>query len=237
MEQRRTNTRALVILLALMLTCGILAVVGGYQLLNRPRSLVPTLAFPTDLFPEPTPTIYPSEVTVIEQVQMLGRLETISYHIEKVVTAESGQGPLDFLLGDKLLLIARGTVIAGVDLTQVGPDDVLITDDGTVYFRLPKATVFVATLDNQRTEVYDRRTGLVGMNPQLETAARQQAELLIREAAEEYGVLEKADENARQVMRSLFVALRLEHIIFVDELPTLTPSPTPLPSATPTVTP
>lgn len=237
MEQRRTNTRALVILLALMLTCGVLAVVGGYQLLNRPRSLVPTLVLPTDLFPEPTPTIYPSEVTVIEQVQMLGRLETISYHIEKVVTAETGQGPLGFLLGDKLLLIARGTVIAGVDLTQVGPEDVLITGDGTVYFHLPKATVFMATLDNQRTEVYDRRTGLVGMNPQLETAARQQAELLIREAAEEYGVVEKADENARQVMRSLFVALRLEHVIFVDVLPTLTPSPTPLPSATPTVTP
>ena len=66
MEQRQTKTRALIILLALMLTCGVLAVVGGYQLLNRPRSLVPTLALPADLFPEPTPTIYPSEVTVIE---------------------------------------------------------------------------------------------------------------------------------------------------------------------------
>jgi len=85
----------------------------------------------------------------------------------------------------------------------------------------------MATLDNQRTEIYDRRTGLVGMNPQLETAARQQAELLIKEAAEEDGVLAKADENARQVMRSLLLALRLEHVIFVDELPTLTPSPTP----------
>jgi len=114
-----------------------------------------------------------------------------------------------------------------VDLSQVGPEDVLITDEGTIYFRLPKATVFMATLDNQRTEIYDRRTGLVGMNPQLETAARQQAELLIREAAEEDGVLAKADENARQVMRSLLLALRLEHVIFVDELPTLTPSPTP----------
>lgn len=237
MEQKQTKNRVLIILLALMLVCGVLAVLGGYRLLNRPKSLVPTLVLPAELFPEPTPTIYPSEVTVIEQVQMLGRLETVSYHIEKVVTAESGQGPLSFLLGDKLLLIARGTVIAGVDLTQVGPGDALITDDGTVYFRLPKATVFLATLDNQRTQVYDRRTGLVGMNPELETAARQQAELLIREAAEEDGVLDKADENARQVMRSLFLALRLEHVIFVDELPTLTPSPTPVSTSTPVTTP
>jgi len=128
MEQKGSKTRVLWILLALMLTCGILAVVGGQQLLNRPKSSAPTLGLPTGLIPQPTPTIYPSAVTVIEQVQMLGRLETVSYHIEKVVTAESGQGPLGFLLGDKLLLIARGTVIAGVDLSQVGPEDVLITD-------------------------------------------------------------------------------------------------------------
>jgi len=237
MEQKGSKTRVLWILLALMLICGILAVVGGQQLLNRPKSLAPPLGLPTGLIPQPTPTVYPSAVTVIEQVQMLGRLETVSYHIEKVVTAESGQGPLGFLLGDKLLLIARGTVIAGVDLSQVGPEDVLITDEGTIYFRLPKATVFMATLDNQRTEIYDRRTGLVGMNPQLETAARQQAELLIREAAEEDGVLAKADENARQVMRSLLLALRLEHVIFVDELPTLTPSPTPGITSTPVIMP
>lgn len=230
------DNRAFLLLLILMLGCGIVAVAVGYRLVNRPPSLSPVIPVPAELFPQPTPTIYPSEVTVIEQVQMLGRLETVSYHVEKVVTAESGQGPLGFLLGDKLLLIARGLVIAGVDLRQVGPEDVLTTADGTVYFRLPKAQVFVATLDNQRTQVYDRRTGLIGMNPQLETAARQQAELLILEAAEEYGILEKADENARQVMRSLLKALRFEHVIFVEVLPTLTPTPpmfTPTPVAVP----
>lgn len=231
------QNRVLLLVFILMLICGIIAVAGGYRLVNQSRSPAPLIQIPAELFPQPTPTIYPSEVTVIEQVQMLGRLETVSYHIEKVVTAESGQGPLGFLLGDKLLLIARGMVIAGVDLREVGPGDVLVTEDGTVYFRLPKARVFVATLDNQRTQVYDRRTGLAGMNPQLETAARQQAELLILEAAEEYGLLEKADENARVVMRSLLKALRLEHVIFVDELPTLTPTPTPALTPTPVTAP
>lgn len=113
----------------------------------------------------------------------------------------------------------------------------MITEDGTIYFRLPEATIFMATLDNQRTEIYDRRTGLVGLNPQLETAARQQAELLIREAAEQDGIVEKAEQNARHVMRSLFGALRLEHVIFVDELPTVTPSPIPTITTTPEVAP
>ncbi len=183
--------------------------------------------------PQPTPTLYPSPVTVIEQVQRLSRLETASYHVEKVITAESGQGPLGFLFGDKLLLIAYGEVIAGVDLGSFGPDDVLTTGDGTVYVRMPPAEIFVATLDNQRTYVYDRRTGVAGMNPQLETAARQEAERLILQAALEEGILDEAEEQAREVLRALMLGLGFEHVIFVEALPTPTPMPSPTPTSTP----
>lgn len=236
-EHKDKRRPILGLMLAAMVVCGLLAVAGGQRLFNRSASQTPAFALPVELFPDPTPTIYPSPVTVIEQVQLLGRLESVSYYIEKVVTAESGQGPLSFLLGDRLLLIARGTVIAGVDLSLVGPENVMITEEGTIYFRLPEAIIFIATLDNQRTEIYDRRTGLVGLNEQLETAARQEAELLIRQAAEEDGILEKADQNARRVMRSLFLALRLEQVIFVDEMPTPTPSPAPTITNTPEVAP
>ncbi|MBN1875526.1 MAG: DUF4230 domain-containing protein [Anaerolineae bacterium] len=179
------------------------------------------------LIPQPTPTIYPSAMTVIEGIQSLSRLETASYHIEKVITAESGQGPLGFLFGDKLLLIAYGQVIAGVDLSLLGPESLSTLPDGTVYIRLPQTEVFVAALDNNRTYVYDRRTGMAGLNVQLETAARQEAERLILQAALEEGLLEKADENARSVLRSFVLSLGFEHVIFVEVLPTPAPSPTP----------
>ena len=181
--------------------------------------------------PQVTPTIYPSSATIIEGVQSLSRLETASYHIEKVITAETGQGPLGFLFGDKLLLIAYGEVIAGVDLSQIGPDDLMITSDGTAYIRIPSVEVFVATLDNSRTYVYDRRTGVAGMNPQLESAARQEAENLILQAAIEDGLELKADENARDFLRSFVIGLGVEHVVFVDVLPTLVP--TPMPTMTP----
>ncbi len=189
----------------------------------------PRISLPS--MPQPTPTLYPSPVTVIEQVQRLSRLETASYHVEKVITAESGQGPLGFLFGDKLLLVAYGEVIAGVDLADFGPEDLLITDDGTVYVRMPAAEIFVATLDNQRTYVYDRRTGVAGMNPQLETAARQEAERLILQAALEEGILDEAEDQARDVLRALMMGLGFKHVIFVETLPT----PTPMPSPTPTL--
>ncbi len=191
------------------------------------------ISFPMELIPQPTPTIYPSAVTVIEQVQSLSRLETASYHIEKVLTAETGQGPLGFLFGDKVLLVAYGQVIAGVDLGRLGPEDVLVNGDGTIYLRLPPSEVFVATLDNTRTYVYDRQTGVVGMNPQLETAARQEAEQLILQAALEDGLLDQADKNARDFMRSLLTVMGFKHTIFVEVLPTPTPSPSPTLTLTP----
>src|SRR5689334_13125617 len=50
----------------------------------------------------PTPTIIASPVTVIRQIRSLSRLETVSYQIEKVITAQNGEGPLGFLFEDKL---------------------------------------------------------------------------------------------------------------------------------------
>lgn len=217
----------------LMWVGAVAIVILGVWLFALSRSKSPKAITDSQLlFPQPTPTIYPSAATVIEGVQSLSRLETASYQIEKVITAESGQGPLGFLFGDKLLLIAHGEMIAGVDLSYIGPSDLLTTDDGTVYMHLPPAEVFVATLDNSRTYVYDRRTGVAGMNPQLETAARQEAERLMLQAAIESGLLEMAEDNARNVLRSLVLSVGFKHVIFVKEMPTPTPAPLPTPTVT-----
>jgi hypothetical protein len=178
------------------------------------------------LLPDPTPTIYANEETVIHSVQRLSRLETVSFHIEKVITAETGQGPLGFLFGDRLLLIAYGEVIAGIDLGKVTAENVARTDDGTIYFQLPPVEIFVATLNNERTWVYDRRTGVVGMNPELETEARREAERMILAAALEGGLEADAQANAEDVLRSFLLALGFEEVVFVDVMPTPTPEAT-----------
>ena len=189
------------------------------------------------LIPQPTPTIYPSSVTVIKSVQRLSRLETASYHIEKVITAETGQGPLGFLFGDKLLLIAYGQVIAGVDLSDIGPDAILRTDDGRLYLRLPPPEIFVATLDNERTQVYDRQTGMIGLNQELETEARREAGRLILEAALEQGLEAEAESSAQEFLEIFLLALGFEQVVFVDEMPTPTPRPTLSPEPTETTSP
>jgi len=133
-----------------------------WMLVGRSRPAPDPTPQPIGLFPELTPTIWPDPATLIRQIQSLSRLETASYSIEKVVTAESGQEMFPLLFGDRLLLVAHGQVIAGVDFSQIQAGDISVTEDGGVVIILPPAEVFVATLDNQNTYVYDRETGLVG---------------------------------------------------------------------------
>ncbi|NPV57370.1 MAG: DUF4230 domain-containing protein, partial [Anaerolineae bacterium] len=80
----------------------------------------------------PTPTIVPDPVTIIHEIRSLARLETIQYSIEKIITAEVGQGAFSFLLGDKLLFVGHGTVIAGVDLAKMTSADMYL-EGNTLY--------------------------------------------------------------------------------------------------------
>jgi hypothetical protein len=163
----------------------------------------------------PTPTVIPDPVTIIRQVQSLARLETIQYTVEKVITAEVNQGVLGPLFGDKLLLVAHGNVIAGIDLNEIQSTDLWLEGD-VLKARLPAAEVFSATLDNQQSYIYDRTTGLLTKgDPGLETAARQIAEQEIRKAAETDGILELAQQNAEAYLERLFNTLGCLKVEFV----------------------
>lgn len=170
-------------------------------------------------FLHPTPTILPDPVTIIHRVSALARLETIQYSVEKVITAETGQGPFGFLFGDRLLLVAHGVVIAGVDLAKVQSSDLQVRD-GVLYMHLPEAEVFIATLDNAQTYVYDRDTGVLTKgNINLETLARQAAEVEILEAALQDGILEQARQNAENLLSPLLRDLGFAEVVFIWATP------------------
>lgn len=165
----------------------------------------------------PTPTILPDPVSIIHDVRSLARLETIQYAIEKVVTADSGQQELSMLFGDKLIFVAHGTVIAGIDMTEIDQDDLRL-ENGTLYVSLPEPQIFIATLNNDRSYVYNRDTGLFTKgNIDLETLARQTAEDEIEKAALEDGILDIAQTNAEYYLLRLFQTLGYPQVIFVNE--------------------
>lgn len=162
----------------------------------------------------PTPTIIPDPITIVHQVRSLARLETIQYSVEKIITAESGQGPFGFLFGDRLLFVAHGTVIAGVDLDKLSPDDLRV-ENGVLYVYLPAAEILSYSLDNEKSYNFDRETGAFTRgNPNLETEARQAAEQEILNAALEDGILDQAQVNAEAYMLRLLLNLGFPEVIF-----------------------
>jgi len=162
----------------------------------------------------PTPTIIPDPVTIINQIRPLARLETIQYTLEKVITAEEGQEVIAELFGDRLLLVSHGTVIAGVDLSKLSKEN-LEFKDGILKVEMPEAEIFSATLDNDKTYVYDRDTGLLRKSDRdLETLARQAAEAEILKAAIDDGILNQAAINAQVYMERLLNDLGYRQVIF-----------------------
>lgn len=160
-----------------------------------------------------TPTILANPVTIVRDVQSLSRLETIQYSLEKVITAEVGSGDLSFLFGDKLLFVAHGTVIAGINLENLSEED-LVLRNGTLYVSLPAVEVFIASLDNDKSYVYDRETGLLSKGDfNLETMARQTAEDAILAAALEDGILQHAQVNAENYLVRLFRSLGYPDVV------------------------
>jgi hypothetical protein len=171
----------------------------------------------------PTPTVLPDPATVIHDVRSLSRLETIQFSLEKVITAEAGQGSLEVLFGDKLIFIAHGNVIAGIDLGKLGPKDLELRD-GILYVTLPEPEVFITALDNEKSYVYDRDTGLLTKGDiNLESTARRVAEDALEEAAQEDGILELARQNAEVFMGRLLRDLGYPEVTFIYEKATPTP--------------
>lgn len=165
----------------------------------------------------PTPTIIPDPITYINEIRALARLETIQYSVEKVITGETGGGTFATFFGDKILFVGHGTVIAGIDMEKLAPEHMRY-ENGVLTVLLPPAEIFIATLDNEKSYVYDRETGLLTKpDPNLETLVRQTAEEEILKAALEDGILEQAQINAEAYLFKFFAALGFPNTIFADD--------------------
>jgi hypothetical protein len=169
----------------------------------------------------PVPEII-SGPAIVEQIQQVSRLETTIYTVERVIEA-SQTDPVwpDWLRGDRLLLIAYGQVIAGVDLGKMTEDDVVVADDGrTVTITLPPAEIFTVDLDNSKTQVYDRQRGVFAPpNKDLESEARLAAEQEILAAACEDGILGRATVDAQRGMERFMELFEFRTIINASPVP------------------
>lgn len=181
--------------------------VGGYFLGTSQQK--------TPEVPERVVEVVPSP-NVVQALHKLARLEGASLHLERVIDLKEKQSRFFGLVEaeDAILLIAAGDVTAGVDLSGMLHEDIQIDEENkTVRIRLPRATIFSARVDNERTYVHSRVTDqLATRQANLETEARREAERGFRKAAEEAGLMKTAEESVARTVRALVLSLGFSNV-------------------------
>lgn len=169
---------------------------------------------------------------VVSKIQELNRLETVAYNVDTVITSEQ-QGTWQRLWQDeqKGLFIARGRVVAGVDLSDLSPEMVQVTEPTeeqietakanaeaqgnadlpitlmpNIMITLPPAEIFTVYLDD--VEVYDWQSGgffgMLKAEPEILAQAQASAKQEVLKRACADGVMQQAEDNAKKAMQQLF---------------------------------
>jgi Protein of unknown function (DUF4230) len=206
---RGSSGTLLAFLLALLLGAAAVVVFIRQATVGIPARLASFITGRTTTFDTSVPA-------VVQKIQRLNRLETVVYSIDTVVEGSKSSAVLpDLLAGDRLLLVVHGQSIAGIDLAQLKPEDVRITNSGqTIHVTLPPSQVFLTSIDNQHTRVYMRSTGvLVPADPNLETDTRAKAEQQLQASALSDGILDTASKNARATVTTLLYSLGFHEVV------------------------
>ena len=191
----------------------VLALAAGTGLV-RYGERVPWLA---PLFGESTRT---TGTVVVQDIQRLNELATVKW-TQQVIVEEEGNEEIwrsylpEFVSGEKVLLIAVGDVQAGVNLDELGQDDVRVEEE-RVTIDLPEARILSAALDEEETKLYNRERGLIdfrGVDALIEEARRDALDE-IRSTAEDNGIIEQAQTKAEDSFRGFLITLGHEEVIF-----------------------
>lgn len=155
--------------------------------------------------------------TLLKQVQTISELSTVKYVFEKLVVLEDNKWYLDALPGlgeNRVVLVAHGIVKAGIDFQQMGTNDIQVAQN-KISIALPRPQILDAYLDDKKTEVLERSTGLLRtFDRELEQNARRQAVDDLKRAARYNGIFKEADERARAQITNLFHQLGFSEVEF-----------------------
>ena len=185
----------------------LLGALGSWSLTPKLPSLPPLSSSVTVVRPTSS---------VLSKIQDMKRLESVTFHMERVIDLSEKQSQLFGLVQteDAILLIASAEVRAGIDLGKLGASDVVVdVEKRTAKITLPPAEILGSALDGERTYVHTRKTGVLARRREnLETRARQEAERTLVEAAREAGIIARAEENATRTIEGLVRSLGYDHV-------------------------
>ncbi len=209
------GSTALALLVVLLLGIGGLFVLGYMYVDARQRVSNLSSQLGNQVPLRETVVVRADGPAVVQQIQGLSKLETSYFTMEKILDAERTRRYVpSFLAGEKLIFVAHGEVVAGLDLSTLTEQDVQVSGT-SISMNLPEPEILYSRLDNEKSRVYDRDQGLFSKaDKDLESQVRATAEEQLREDALEVGIIEQARTNGEQSVRALLLSMGYTDVTF-----------------------
>lgn len=156
--------------------------------------------------PQPEPQI-DMEPILVQQLRSASELTTAVFAMQTVVPTSRDRTLGGYVIGrTTLLYLAYGEVRAGVDLSDLGPENVQVNGD-SISVLLPPPQILDSKVDVNRSKVYDYDRGFMGLGPDAAPELQQLAEQAtldqIVAAACDQGVLQAANDRAKSTVSQL----------------------------------
>jgi len=160
---------------------------------------------------------------VVQQVRNASELTTAIFTMETVVPASRDRTIGGYVVGKTTLLyIAYGEVRAGVDLSDLKPEDVQLNGDTTI-LRLPPPQILDSKIDVSRSKVYDYDRGFLGLGPdaapELQDLAQRQTLDKVVASACANGILQSASDRAKMTVSQLLMTAGYQKLIVENQPP------------------
>jgi hypothetical protein len=189
------SSAALLLLILLAFLVGVLTILYLRRLIRLPRFLQGKAGSP----------VVVDRLIIIHQIRQLNQITTSVFTEKDVFSIEShphANKLWKWLRNDHILLTVQGNVIAGIDFNKLRAEDIVL--HGTaIRLTLPAPEIFWTNLDDDKTQVHSRRSGIFARWSEgylaFEQNAKKDARKMLREAALKAGILEHAANNARQL--------------------------------------
>lgn len=166
-------------------------------------------------------TVVRDHAAVLQSIEDLSEYHAATGEYQVVIDIEDKTRFVPgFLKGERTTFLAQGSVDAVVDLGDLGPDSVIVGDDGAVTVLLPPATLGGPTIDHDASQVLDRDRGVLdrvgGVFSDQPTSDRElyveATDRLAESAAADAELLATAEANTAAMIEELFTSAGFDDV-------------------------
>jgi hypothetical protein len=157
-----------------------------------------------------------SQPTLLLSIQDLARFDAASGNFQEVIDVQEDKKYIpDLIFNDRSLFICVGSVDAYVDFSQIGKGDITDSaDHKTATVRLPGAQLGKPNIDHDKSYVFATQKGLVnhigdlfGGDQNKQQELYQRGEQRIQQAAKDSGLVQRAQDNTKEMLEQLLRSL------------------------------